>query len=246
MSAQMDVVPVAMGAFTRTLENAGLIVRLGLMPFGGLYVLLVLIWLLGGGAFLLFIGQVGLGVATALFVAPLYRHYLVNETPPDDMYTVNFGEREKNLIIIFVAYAVISIVMTWLSAASGFLGLLLSLAMIFVFVRLILLPPLTALDNPIDLGVAFSKTEGNFWRILLGGLLIGIPLAIVFLVIGFIGLLGTMADGGLATGPISSIFLVVFQLFGAGLTAAYSVGVYEALAPSSTEAPGVLPPSQPQ
>lgn len=244
MSAQIDVMPVAMGAFTKTLENAGLIVQLGLVPFGGLFVLLTLLSFFGSGALFGLIGQIGIGVATALFVAPLYRHYLVNEAPPDDMFAVNFGEREKNLTIIFVVYALIGLIPTWVSSSSPFLGLLLSLAMIFVFVRLILLPPLTALDNPIDLGVAFAKTEGNFWRILLGGILVGIPLAIVFIVFGFIGLLGAMADGGMATGPVSSFVLAVIQLFATGLSAAYTVGVYEALVPSSAETPGVLPPSK--
>lgn len=238
MSAKLDVVPVAIGAFTKTLENVGLIFQVGLVPFGGLFVLLTLLSFFGSGSFITIIGQIGAGVATAMLVAPLYRFYLLNETPPDDMFAVNFGDRETNLTIIFVAYALISLIPTWMASLSSILGFVLSLAMIFVIIRLILLPPLTALDNPIDPAAAFSKTEGNFWRLVLGGILVAIPIVIVMIVFGAIGLLGSMVDGGLATGPISAFVLAVFQLVGTAISAAFTSGVYQALV--SDEAPPAI------
>lgn len=229
MTAKLDVVPVATGAYSKTFENIGLIFQLGLAPFGALFVLYVLLSFIGG-TFALLIGQIGTGVATALLAAPLFRYYLLNEKPKSESMSLEFGDTEQNLSIVFVGYSLIALIPNWVALyVNSFLGLILFFAMFFAYIRLVLLPALTAVNNEIDLGGAFSKTEGNFWRIFLAGLLLGIPVAIVFGILGSIGLLGTLATGGFASGPISAFFLAALQLVVAGLSIALISGIYVSL-----------------
>ncbi len=244
MAQNLDVVPTATGAFSRTFENLGLIVQLGVAPFGALFIWLVLLSFVGG-IFAAFLGQLGIGVATAMLAAPLFRYYLLKETPKTDTFSLNFGDRERNLTIVFVGYAIAGLIPGWIALyVSSILGFLLSLALIFAFIRLALLPALTALDNPIDLGKAFEKTEGNFWRILLAGLLVGIVMAVIFAILGAIGLVGSFVDGGLASNPVQALFAAIVQLFVASVSIGFISGVYEALVPGTENTTAAINPPE--
>ncbi len=247
MAAKLDTVPTATGAFSKTLENLGLIFQLGLAPFGALFIWLMLLSFFGGGL-ATFLGQLGTGVATALLAASLFRYYILNETPKTETFSFDIGDRERNLMIVYVGFAIAGVIPGWIAlGVSSILGFLLTLALIFAYVRLALLPALTALDNPIDLGAAFGKTEGNFWRIFLGYILIGVVIVVIYAILSFIGLVGSVVDGGLASGPVQALFTAVLQLFAAAVSIAYMSGVYEALVKKDDKAPeSISPPPSPE
>ena len=238
MAAQLEVMPAATGAFSKTLDNLGLIFQLGVAPFGALFIWYLIVGLFGGtlGSLL---AQIGVGVATALLAAPLFRHYLLKETPRSESIAFNFGDREKNVAMVYVGYALIGWVPTLLALnGNGILALIASLALLYFVVRLILLPARVALDNPIDLGAAYAKTDGHFFQIFLAILLVGILLAIIFVLLSLIGIVGTagMVPGGI----IQSFFTAVLQLFTSAVSIAFIANVYEALVPAGNPAPEVI------
>ena len=238
MAAQLDVVPTATGAFSKTLDNLGLIFQLGVAPFGALFIWYLIVGLFGG-TFGALLAQIGVGVATALLAAPLFRHYLLKETPRSESITFNFGDREKNLAMVFVGYALIIWLPTLLFLnGNWFLAPIASLVLLYFIVRVILLPAHVALDNPIDLGAAYAKTDGHFFQIFLGLILVGLLVAIISLMLSWIGILGTA--GTLPGGIIRSFFTAAFQLFWSAVVIAFIANVYEALVPAENPAPDVI------
>jgi hypothetical protein len=243
MAGKVQPVEVATGAFSKTIENAGMIARIGWAPFAAAWLIAVVGSFVGGGISML-VAQLATALAFAVVSVPLFRKFLLDETPPNEPYYFKFEQREQKMAIVYVAFSLAYMVPAWLSMPSGgvpsaggsLLGLILSLAIIFAAVRLTLIFPSVALDKPTDLGPLFAKTEGNFWRIFASGILVAIPLMIIFMILGIVGV-GGMAISGGAVGPIGLLFGMLVSLIGIGIGTAMMAGIYQNLEGAGNASP---------
>ncbi len=239
MAAKLDIVSTATGAFSKTFDNLGLIFQLGLAPYGALFVWLIVLSFIGGATAML-LGQLGGAVASAFLAAPLFRHYLLKETPKTEGFSLNMGDRERNLMIVYIVFTFAGVVLGWMTAGMPFLGLLATLALLFVSVRLILLPPLVALDNPIDVGNAFKRTDGFFWPLFVSLLIVGVITVIFVMLLAALGLVGMGTSGTIAGGPIQALFLAAFQMLFASVYIAFMSSAYEQIVGGADKTPEAI------
>ncbi len=143
-----------------------------------------------------------------LFVWPIiavawHRFILLGETGAST-FNFRFGQREARFLLLTIFISLLSLP-SWIvnslsmsveqgTVVATLLGLVsaaLYLAGIFYTIRLTLLLPAAAVDEPLNVGKILSITKGNFWRLLAAQVLTGAIFVMIFLVASFV--LGTVA-----------------------------------------------------
>lgn len=198
---KLDVFAAALEAYRGAWTHLGQMVRLIWLP-GTLYVAISII------ASLVDESQLGLRFAlelASLFLWPIiavawHRFILIGDAAPGSFH-LNFGKREARFLMISIFLGLLvmpGLLVSGMTAAVndpslgasvsllGFLGLILLMVGIYYFVRLLLLLPAVAVDEPINARLILERTRGNFWRLLALTILASLPLLVVFFIIASI------------------------------------------------------------
>lgn len=194
---KLDVVFVALEAYRGAWTHAGEMIRLIWLP-GALYVAISIV------SALVEESQLALRFAlelAGLFLWPIiavawHRFVLIGDVAPGRFH-LNFGRREARFLMISIFLGLLvmpGLLVSGMTAAMndpslgasasllGFLGLILLMVGLYYFVRLLLLLPAVAVDEPINARLILERTRGNFWRLLALIILASLPLIIVFFV----------------------------------------------------------------
>jgi hypothetical protein len=242
---RLDVLAALREAYSGAWKNLGEMLRLIWLP-GLLWVLLSIVAALIDSRDLPIL-QFLVETAT-LFLWPIiavawHRFILVGDAAPGRFH-LQFGRREGRfllvsffLVLLFMPGFIISMAtMTFRDPSSGptgsligFAGLLLLLVGIYYFVRLSLLLPAVAVDEPINVRLVLERTRNNFWRLVALILLTSLPIVVFFwLVAEAAGLLGLPAIIPLV------VYAVVYVFFAIVNVAILSVAYRELIGPPGT------------
>jgi hypothetical protein len=181
-----------------------------------------------------------------LFLWPIiavawHRFILTGDAPPGTFH-LQFGRREARFLVISfslvllmmpgVAIAAMTAALKDLGPAAsliGFVGILLAFVGIYFLVRLLLLLPAVAVDEPINVRLILERTRGNFWRLVALCVLASLPVVIVLWVLTAIFV---MADLPLfiplLVGSLLSIFFAIVNV------AILSIAYRELIGPPGT------------
>lgn len=194
---KLDVIAAVREAYSGAWTHLGEMLRLIWLP-GVLYLALSLT-----GALLADKGQIVIRTLiemASLFLWPIiavawHRFILLGETPVGT-YQITFGRREARFLI--VSFCLVLMMMPgYLIAAStagmpelgpsasliGFAGILLAFVGIYFLVRLLLLLPAVAIDEPVNVRLILERTRGNFWRLVVLCVLSSLPLILAYWII---------------------------------------------------------------
>jgi hypothetical protein len=178
---KLDVFAATAEAYRGAWNHFGEMVRLMWLPCG----LYIAVSIVGS---LLDEKQVTLQFAlelAALFLWPIiavawHRFVLVGDAAPGSFH-LHFGRREARylMISIFLGLLFLPGVLVVLMTASlndpsvgpaasllGFAGFLVLMVGVYFAVRLLLLLPAVAVDEPVNVRLILERTRGNFWRVL--------------------------------------------------------------------------------
>jgi hypothetical protein len=138
-----------------------------------------------------------------LFLWPIiavawHRFILLGETPAGT-YQINFGQREARFLMVsfflvllmlpgfFIATMTAGLQDMGPSASLvGFAGILLAFVGIYFLIRLLLLLPAVAIDEPINARFILERTRGNFWRLVALCVLSSLPLLAAYWLIMYV------------------------------------------------------------
>lgn len=133
----------------------------------------------------------------SLFLWPIiavawHRFILLGESPAGT-YQINFGQREARFLMVsfflvllmlpgfFIATLTAGLKDLGPSASLiGFAGVLLAFVGIYFLIRLLLLLPAVAIDEPINVRLILERTRGNFWRLAALCILSSLPLLVAY------------------------------------------------------------------
>ena len=119
-----------------------------------------------------------------------------------------------------------------LGSLLGFIGVILIFVAIYFFVRLSLLLPAAAVDDPLDARLILERTRGNFWRLVGVFALLVVPIGFCVVLLG--GLMAsapTLAVFAVAGVAVISVFFAIVNV------AVMSVAYRELVGPPGTQAP---------
>jgi hypothetical protein len=188
----------------------------------------------------------------ALFLWPIiavtwHRFILIGDAPAGSFH-LHFGRREARFLMISIflfllllpglllAIAGVAVAEEQPQSTTGsllsFIGMLLILVSLYFFVRLSLLLPAAAVDDPIDAPLILERTRGNFWRMAAVFALVVLPIALcVVLLAGLIQNIPALAILVAAAFALISIFFAIVNV------AVLSVVYRELIGPPGTQAP---------
>jgi hypothetical protein len=242
---RLDVLAALREAYSGAWNNLGEMLRLIWLP-GVLWVALSIAAALVDDRNLPVL-QFLLETAT-LFLWPIiavawHRFILIGDAAPGKFH-LQFGRREGRfllvsffLLLLFMPGFVIAMATTEFSDPAagptgsliGFVGLLLLMVGIYYFVRLSLLLPAVAVDEPINARLVLERTRNNFWRLVALILLTSLPIVIFFWLVAqlaaAIGLPGIV--------PLV-VYAVVYVFFAIVNVAVLSVAYRELIGPPGT------------
>jgi hypothetical protein len=203
---KLDVLAAVREAYNGAWTHLGEMLRLIWVP-GALYLALNIIGILLPGKSNLFL-SFAIEIATlglwAIISVAWYRFILIGEST-EGAFQINFSRREARYL--FVSFFLVLLALPSLLFAGppqfppatfvagllsktgsagtllGFFGLLLSFVGIYFLIRLLLLLPAVAIDEPINVRLILERTRGNFWRILALCILSTLPLLLAYMVI---------------------------------------------------------------
>lgn len=208
---KLDVIAALREAYTGAWNNLGEMLRLIWLP-GSLYLAFSYV-----GALLPLEENLLLGILVELATFSLwaivsvawYRFILLN-AKPEGAYQINLGRREGRFLMVGVALLLLAVplflfggppefapaeylrgvIATAGVAGSliGFFGIMLSFVGIYFLVRLLLLLPAVAIDEPLNVRMVLERTRGNFWRIAALTFLASLPLLIIVTIVLAAGL----------------------------------------------------------
>lgn len=228
---RLDVFAAVKEAYTGAWTHFGQMLRLTWLP-GVLYIALIFVAALidvDANPILRFLLELA-----SLFIWPIiavswHRFILVGDVAPGPFH-LQFGRREARFLMVSIFLGLLMLpgyLMAVISATSagasantstslvGFLGLIALLIGIYYFVRLLLLLPAVAVDEPINARLILERTRENFWRLVALLLLASLPIAIAFLLVGRI-----MLSLGLPTFLVfvlASVFYIFFAIVGVAI-----------------------------
>lgn len=183
-----------------------------------------------------------------LFLWPIiavawHRFVLVGDVQPGNFH-LQFGRREGRFLLVsfglvlllMPGYLISMATMTLKDPAAGpsasligFFGLLLMLVGIYYFVRLSLLMPAVAIDEPINARLILERTRNNFWRLLALVFLASVP------IIALIWLIATLANAiGLPDFVPLVVYAVIYVFFAIVNVAILSIAYRELIGPPGT------------
>ena len=188
----------------------------------------------------------------ALFLWPIiavtwHRFVLIGDAPSGSFH-LHFGRREARFLMVSFFLFLLLLPGLLLAMAGtavaqeqpqstagsllGFIGMLLILVAVYFFVRLSLLLPAAAVDDPVDARLVLERTRGNFWRMVAVFALIVLPIALcVILLASLMQAMPALAILGAAAFAVISIFFAIVNV------AVLSVVYRELVGPPGTQAP---------
>lgn len=188
----------------------------------------------------------------ALFLWPIiavtwHRFILIGDAPSGSFH-LHFGRREARflmvsifLFLLLLPGLLLAIAGTTVAAEQsqsttgsllGFIGMLLILVSVYFFVRLSLLLPAAAVDDPVDARLVLERTRGNFWRMIVVFALVVLPIALcVVLLANLMQAMPALAILGAVAFAVISIFFAIVNV------AVLSVVYRELVGPPGTQAP---------
>lgn len=231
---RIDINTAAGNAYRSLFENAGLAASFGGLPLAIVLVIEFLAYLaLGGGLH----GQVLSGIARALgmlvfgtvFLTRWYRFRLLGETQSRGFFTpawkvvvvVSFQFAGLLMAGTFVLFVIAALPPHVLTAPLAILG---AVAMAVAAVRVSLVFPAAAIEEPILFRTAWEMLAGNYWRLLACVFLCYVPFAIVE------GALDRAGDGkGLFAAITIEIVALAIEFAGMAVLASLFSEVYRAI-----------------
>lgn len=114
-------------------------------------------------------------------------------------------------------------------ALVALLGLVALAFGLYYFVRLLLLLPGIAVDEPIDPRLILERTRGNFWRLVMLMLLATLPIAVAFVIVGTVLL--SLGLPAFVVYVLAAVFYIFFAIVG---VAALSIAYRELVGPPGT------------
>lgn len=192
---KLDVAAAALEAYRGAWAHADEMIRLIWLP-GILYIAISIVAALVDQSQLVL--RFALELA-GLFLWPIiavawHRFVLLGDAVPGSFH-LNFGRREARFLMVSIFLGLLvmpGLLVSKMTAAMndpslgasasllGFLGLILLMVGIYYFVRLLLLLPAVAVDEPINARLILERTRGNFWRLLALTVLASLPLIVIF------------------------------------------------------------------
>lgn len=139
----------------------------------------------------------------SLFLWPIiavawHRFILMGEAPAGT-YQINFGQREARFLMVsfflvllmLPGFFIVTITaglqdMGPSASLIGFAGVLVAFVGIYFLVRLLLLLPAVAIDEPINARLILERTRGNFWRLVALCILSSLPLILAYWLIMYV------------------------------------------------------------
>jgi hypothetical protein len=196
-SYQIDVVDQVGRAYRAVLDNAQLMVEMALLPFLIVLGVELLAWLLPGGGM---IGTLAAGLVRALgflvfgtvFVVRWHRFVLLGESVADGLippgWTPYFIAGLKVGGLVFLCWIGLLLI-AWLPPQAVTIPLALcgGVALGFVAMRVSLIFPAAAIEQPVDLRTAWGWIQGNYWRLFACVVACSLPVMVVQMIIGRIG-----------------------------------------------------------
>lgn len=206
-------------------------------------------------------------ILSCVYVALTRASTLADYEPPKLPFYFAFGGRELRYFIVRLLYALLIIFATLILAAAGAgvaafaaagfgavegeakalivaptaaVGVLLFLVWLWVLLRFLPALPIAAVENRIAFGDAWKMTKGNFWRLLLSGVMF---LAILEAVL-FVFILALFVPAAIVLGLIAALGLGFFgpsAVIGLGLLVLIAVPAAIALAAFSVAAQAAFP-----
>lgn len=183
-----------------------------------------------------------------LFLWPIiavawHRFILVGDAAPGKFH-LQFGRREGRfllvsffLVLLFMPGFIISMATMEFRDPSGgptasligFVGLLLMMVALYYFVRLSLLLPAVAVDEPINARLILERTRFNFWRLVALIVLTSLPIVVIF------WLVAALSDAiGLPIIVPLIVYAVVYIFFAIANVAVLSIAYRELIGPPGT------------
>ena len=201
---KLDVLAAFLEAYKGAWAHLGEMVRLIWLPVALNLALSVVAFMLPvqSNLFLSFALQAASMFLWAIISVAWYRFILLNETPSGS-YQIHFGRREGRYLIVSMALMLLALptflfapqfppgaaLQQYMATAGlaaslvGFFGLLIVFIGLYFLIRLFLLLPAVAIDEPANVRFVLERTRGNFWRIVLLSLLSSLPVLIVYALI---------------------------------------------------------------
>ncbi|HMM15578.1 MAG TPA: hypothetical protein PKA57_13200 [Parvibaculum sp.] len=172
-----------------------------------------------------------------------HRFILVGDATPGRFH-LHFGRREARFLVVSIFLSLLAlpgILIASMTAALndpslgtsasllGFLGLIVLMVGLYYFVRLLLLLPAVAVDEPINARLILERTRGNFWRLLSLVILASLPLVLVIFagasLVLALGLPGVIL---LVLGALVGVFFMIVNV------AVISIAYRELIGPPGT------------
>tara|TARA_R110000868_G_scaffold116608_5_gene310215 strand:+ start:481 stop:1308 length:828 start_codon:yes stop_codon:yes gene_type:complete len=208
---KLDVLAALREAYSGAWNNLSEMLRLIWLP-GSLYLAFSLV-----GGFLPLEGNLLLGALVELatfflwaIVSVAWYRFILVGAKPDRAYQINFGRREARFLFVCLGLVMLAVpsllfggppefppaeymrgVIASAGAAGsliGFFGIMLSFVGIYFLVRLLLLLPAVAIDEPLNVRMVLERTRGNFWRIAALSVLASLPLLVIVTIVLAAGL----------------------------------------------------------
>ena len=224
---QLDVLAAVREAYSGAWSHLGEMLRLIWLP-GVLYLALSLV-----GALLADSGQFVLRIViefASLFLWPIiavaWHRFILLGDAPAGTYQISFGQREARFLVVsffLVLLLLPGFFITTLTSQTqdlgpsasliGFAGILLAFVGIYFLVRLLLLLPAVAIDEPINARLILERTRGNFWRLVAICILSSLPLVVAYWVIMSVALsLGIPLGIPMLLSAVLSIFFAIVNV----------------------------------
>ena len=184
----------------------------------------------------------------ALFLWPIiavgwHRFVLIGDAAPGRFH-LNFGRREARYLMVSILLGLLAtpgLLIASISAVPsepslgmagsliGFLGILLLMVGIYYYVRLLLLLPAVAVDEPVNTRLILERTRGNFWRLVALVVIAGMPLFIIVFVLASLVVLFDLPPFivFIAAAGVSVFFMIV-------VVAVLSIAYRELIGPPGT------------
>ena len=123
------------------------------------------------------------------FCVAWHRHYLVPGEVATIRTALRWGRRQTRFLLLFIGIGVIIVLLGLIGGSIGILildpiilTLLLNIGIAFVWARLAMLFPSTAVDQRMSFGECWMFTRGNGWRLFLVIFLVEIPIGVLITV----------------------------------------------------------------
>ncbi len=208
---KLDVLGALREAYKGAWDNLGEMLRLIWVP-GSLYLAFGFV-----GALMPLENNLLLGLLVELatfllwaIVSVAWYRFILMNVKPDGSYQINFGRREARFLLVCFGLVMLAVpsllfggppefppadyIRTVIASAGsagsliGFFGIMLSFVGLYFLVRLLLLLPAIAIDEPLNVRMVLERTRGNFWRIVALNVLASLPLLVVVALVSAAGM----------------------------------------------------------